>query len=286
MKDADDALFVQPASGAVHLPRKPVVHCHAEYEEEQLPALLRMQRDHFWYVGRHRFILHALRSAIRGRQGLRAIDLGGGCGGWLGYLHHRCAGTFDELALGDSSLEALDQAGPVVGRFASRYCVDLYDLGWRDRWDVVFLLDVLEHLQDDAEVLRQVHAAMRPGGLLFVSTPALNAFRSYNDTLVHHLRRYTRADFELLASKSSLHLVRSRYFMFFLSPLLFARRWRAPVIETMSREEIREILARTHAVPSRFLNGPLTAVFSMETPLGWHVAFPWGSSVLGVFEKT
>jgi 2-polyprenyl-3-methyl-5-hydroxy-6-metoxy-1,4-benzoquinol methylase len=280
----DDALFTS-ADGGLRLSNKPIVHRSDEYAEENFGELLRMQHDHFWYVGRHRFMLNALRRGIGRRQGLHAIDLGGGCGGWLAYLHHRHASPFDELALADSSLEALRLAAPVVDGFASRYQVDLHDLGWKERWDVVFLLDVLEHLHDDAGVLRQIQAAMRPGGLLFVTTPALEIFRTYNDEIVHHLRRYNRCDFEHLASVSSLKLLRSRYFMFFLSPLLLASRWMHSPAANMTPDEIRTLLARTHSIPPAFINVPLRALFSLETPLGWHIPFPWGSSILGVFEK-
>lgn len=269
----------------IHLPKKPVLHRQSEFEEENLRQLLRMQQDHFWYIGRHRFILHALRQQLRGRRELSAIDLGGGCGGWLAYLREREPERFSEIALADSSLHALELAGPVVGQFAERYQVDLYDLGWKDRWDVVFLLDVLEHLSEDARALQQIYAALRPGGLLFVTTPALPIFHSYNDDLVHHLRRYSRSDFAELASRSSLRLVRSRYFMFLLSPFVFARRWRSPDVESMTRGEIRILLERTHDVPPALPNRILTAIFSMETPLGWHLPFPWGTSILGVFEK-
>jgi hypothetical protein len=30
--------------------------------------------------------------------------------------------------------------------------IDLMNLGWRERWDVAFLLDVIEHLPDDVVV--------------------------------------------------------------------------------------------------------------------------------------
>jgi len=30
--------------------------------------------------------------------------------------------------------------------------IDLMNLGWRERWDVAFLLDVIEHLPDDVGV--------------------------------------------------------------------------------------------------------------------------------------
>lgn len=271
-------------SDVIHRPAKPVIHRREEYEEAHFDQLLRMQQEHFWYRGRHRFLRHALDSELRGQE-LSAIDLGGGCGGWLAYLHEHRGARFAELALSDSSIEALTLAGPVVSGFAERYQADLYDLGWHERWDVVFLLDVLEHLHDDAAVLRQIEAALRPGGLLFVTTPALPFFHSYNDDLVHHLRRYRHTDFERLAAKTRLVLRRSRYFMFFLSPLVLARRWFAPDVKTMSAEQTRALLARTHAVPSAAVNQLLRLIFSLETPLGWHLPFPWGTSILGVFQK-
>ena len=50
------------------------------------------------------------------KDGLRGIDLGGGCGGWLVYLQGRLPGLFAEIALSDSSLKALEMAGPVLGK--------------------------------------------------------------------------------------------------------------------------------------------------------------------------
>jgi hypothetical protein len=79
--------------------------------------------------------------------------------------------------------------------------------------------------------------------------------------------------------------LRSRYFMFLLSPLVLARRWRSPATTDMTPAERRALLARTHAVPTAPVNRLLGAIFSLETPLGWHLPFPWGSSILGVFEK-
>jgi len=275
-----------PAGDDIHYPAKPVVHRQDQYEEEHYAQLLEMQRRHFWYLGRHRFLLHAVVDQLRHRErGLRAVDLGGGCGGWLEYLHARAPGLFGELALADSSLEALALAKPIVRGFASRYQVDLYELGWEERWDVAFLLDVLEHLHHDDAVLRQIGRALRPGGLLFVTTPALPLFHSWNDELVHHLRRYTRADLARLAREAGLVLRRSRYFMFFLSPLLLARRLVSPFARTLRQDEARRLLARTHAVPQPAVNRILRSIFSLETPLGWHLPFPWGTSVLAVFEK-
>src|SRR6266446_6253544 len=112
--------------------------------------------------------------------------------------------TFMELALSDSSLRALEMASSVVGKGIVRYQTDLRRLGWRDRWDIAFLLDVLEHVPADAEVLLQIKQALKPGGLLFVTTPALKCFWSYNDEIAHHVRRYNKADFSQLAEATGI----------------------------------------------------------------------------------
>jgi SAM-dependent methyltransferase len=272
----------QPPAKRSSLP----VHRDEEYDPGGFDALAEMQQRHFWYRGRHRFLLAALnRQLAAAKHSLDAIDLGGGCGGWIGYLQQHAPGRFRELALADSSPKALNMARRIVGEDVGLYQADLLDLGWRERWDVAFLLDVLEHLPDDAAAMRQVFAALRPGGLALVTTPALRCFWSYNDVLVKHVRRYSRRDFVELAKSTGFTLRDARYFMFLLSPLLVGSRLLAPNVERMSQAQIREHLLKTHRVPAPIVNRLLQAVFALETPLGHIVRFPWGTSVLGVFEK-
>ncbi len=148
----------------VFLPHSPIAHRDEEYDPTAFDLLLRMQQRHFWYQGRHRFLYRALRQALgqRGRGGA-AVDLGGGCGGWVNYLLGRPTLAFDELALADSSLRALEHARGVLGPETPRYQIDLLNLQWERRWDVAFLLDVLEHIPQDEAALRQIFRALRRG---------------------------------------------------------------------------------------------------------------------------
>jgi SAM-dependent methyltransferase len=271
--------------------RDGVQHRDDEYDQRGFDVLLKMQRNHFWYRGRHKFLLNVVERELGGlhhpplQTKLSAIDIGGGCGGWVEYLHLHSADLFGELALGDSSLRALTLASPVVGSFAARYQIDLLDLRWRDRWDVVFLLDVIEHQQADVEAIRQARDCLRPGGLLFVTVPALQFFWTYNDELAKHQRRYSRRDFEHLAQATGMELLRAYYFMFFLSPILYLARRLAKPPRLSSSQEIQAFLARTHRIPPRAVNKMLQAVFTMESILGHHIRFPWGTSLLGVFRR-
>lgn len=278
--DLQDGIFV---------PRRRPRHRDDEYDELAFDILIRMQREHFWYRGRHKLLLHVLRQALSRHHGasgkLAAIDIGGGCGGWLEFVHDHEPDLFGELALGDSSIRALTLAEPVVGSFAARYQIDLLDLTWSERWDVIFLLDVLEHIPEHIEVLREVRRSLRPGGLLFVTTPALQLFWTYNDELAHHQRRYSRRDFSVLASKVDLELVRTEYFMFLLSPALLASRLLSRPPKSATPDELRAHLERTHRIPARPMNGFLERIFSMEASLIDRFALPWGTSIMAVFER-
>lgn len=276
-------------ANGVFTPDVPVVHRDEEYDSHGFDLLRDMQRRHFWYQGRHRFLLGALQEELKRilprRGNLNAIDLGGGCGGWITYLQERLPRTFSELALSDSSLRALELARSTVGENVSRYQTDLLALGWESRWEVAFLLDVLEHIPRDADALLQIKHALKPGGLLIVTTPALQCFWSYNDELAHHVRRYAKPDFLRLAEATGLRLLRTRYFMFFLSPLLWLSRLKRPNVGEMSEEALRRLMRRTHRVPPGPVNGLLRFIFDLETPVGLKLPFPWGTSILGVFQK-
>src|SRR5262249_36544899 len=61
----------------------------------------------------------------------------------------------------------------------------------RAEFDVVLMLDVLEHFHDEAAVLDTARALLRPGGTLLVSVPAYQALWSQHDVVLQHVRRYT-----------------------------------------------------------------------------------------------
>jgi len=284
---SDESQYIQKQG--IFVPRRQPRHRNDEYDETGFELLIRMQREHFWYRGRHKFLLTVLKREIArtfgNAGGLQAMDMGGGCGGWLEYLHAHEPAIFHELALGDSSLRALSLAGPVVGPFADRYQIDLLNLAWSEKWDVVFLLDVLEHIPNHVDVLHQVRASLRPGGLLFVTTPALNFFWTYNDELAHHQRRYSRNDFLEIGKQAGLELLRANYFMFFLSPALMISRIFFRPSMFAAPEQVQKHLARTHRIPPKSINQLLAGFFSMEANTIDRVNLPWGTSILAVFRR-
>ena len=271
----------------IYKPNIPIEHREDEYQESGFKSLLKMQEQHFWYKGRHRFLLAATDRFLSQSNPIpySAIDFGGGCGGWVAYLGQARPTKFDPLALADSSLVALSAAKEVLPAQSLRYQVDLMQLSMNNQWDAAFLLDVIEHLPDDVAALRQAREALKPGGFLFVTAPAFPQFWSYNDDMAQHLRRYRRSDFKKLAEKSGLTLCDARYFMFYLSPLYLLSRMKS-TYATLTPIQKTELIIKQHQVPSKLVNSLLSGIFAAETPFGHWLRFPWGTSILGVFKKT
>jgi SAM-dependent methyltransferase len=279
-------VYESPSSDSdIKRPQYQVQHRDEEYEEGAFKTLFDMQERHFWYRGRHKFLLAAVNKYLsRSIKLLSAIDLGGGVGGWVTYLYSHRSDDISPLALADSSLVALKLSQSVLPPNVERYQVDLMNLQMNEQWDAAFLLDVIEHIPDDLNILRQAYVALKPGGYLFITAPAFNYFWSYNDDAVKHLRRYRREDFVRIAEQSGFILCYSRYFMFFLSPLYWLSRIRFNLL-AMTLEQKKELMIKQHQIPISPVNKLLSAIFSLESPLGHWIKFPWGTSILVVLRR-
>jgi SAM-dependent methyltransferase len=63
---------------------------------------------------------------------------------------------------------------------------------WEHSFDMVVMLDVLEHIDDDVKMLSQLKNCLKPGGKLVVKVPALEWLYSPMDKAIGHYRRYNK----------------------------------------------------------------------------------------------
>jgi SAM-dependent methyltransferase len=76
-------------------------------------------------------------------------------------------------------------------------------------FDLVLLLDVVEHLPDDRAFLREIAGDVRPGGRVIASVPAWMALYSSHDRALGHFRRYRPAELRALLEASGLVVERA-----------------------------------------------------------------------------
>jgi SAM-dependent methyltransferase len=71
-------------------------------------------------------------------------------------------------------------------------CADVTEISWEPRFDAVLLLDVLEHIENDVEVLLRLRNALKPNGVLVLKVPAGQWLYGSMDRAIGHYRRYSR----------------------------------------------------------------------------------------------
>lgn len=79
------------------------------------------------------------------------------------------------------------------------------------QYSLVLMLDVLEHLAEPVEALRNAISHLRPNGSLLITVPAFLSLWTSHDELNYHFMRYTKASFNQVAEKAGLKTAESRY---------------------------------------------------------------------------
>jgi SAM-dependent methyltransferase len=80
-----------------------------------------------------------------------------------------------------------------------------------ESFDVIYSLNVLEHIVDDVGALRQLHAVLKPRGTLLVYVPAFAMLYSSMDAKVGHVRRYTRTSLRAVVARAGFEVQRVGY---------------------------------------------------------------------------
>jgi trans-aconitate methyltransferase len=95
----------------------------------------------------------------------------------------------------------------------------LKELPTEGAYDIILLLDVLEHLEDDQRFLANlVDRYTAKGGIVMITVPAFQYIFSCHDVFLGHYRRYRLKEIENIAMASGLNVISSGYL--FLSLLL------------------------------------------------------------------
>jgi SAM-dependent methyltransferase len=188
----------------------------ATYLQGELAAA---ELRHFWFVARSRLINAAIR-----RHFARAgsfLDLGCGTGGVLAAIDRQRPDL--DLAACDVRLSGLDIVKQRVPR-AAVVQADIRSLPYESHFDVIGVFDVLEHLDDDEAVLREIRRAVRPGGGAIITVPQHPSLWSAVDEFSRHRRRYTRAGLVDAVLRAGFSVEQVTSFMTFVLPVLMLSR--------------------------------------------------------------
>jgi SAM-dependent methyltransferase len=222
--------------------------------------------DHFWMQWRHRLLMRALKRA--GGPVQCALEIGCGHGVARDMMERDCDFPVDGC---DLNRTALEMAKPGKGRL---FVYDIFDQdpSMLGHYDAVFLLDVIEHIQDDTSFLVAAMRHLRPGGLLVVNVPASRLLFSDYDRAAGHVRRYTQGSVARLLRSCGVEALAIQPWGLLMVPLLFARK--ALLRRGKTTGAIRVGFMPPNAISRVLLHG----MKNIETALPFRM--PFGTSIL------
>ncbi len=126
----------------------------------------------------------------------------------------------DRLLAGGRTVTATDLSPRCVSVLRDRYAgsggvtvvqADVDDAPGLGQFDSIVLVNVLEHIGDDARALRALEKALAPDGHLVLYVPAFEALYSDFDRRIGHHRRYHGDQLGALVAEAGLEVVDLRY---------------------------------------------------------------------------
>jgi len=227
--------------------------------------------DHFWIQRRFAVLRRLAGSLIPAAGEVAEI----GCG--HGLLQRQIEETYRREVTGfDLNESALKQN---LAQLSNIFCYDIYQQhpSLRQRFDLVFLFDVLEHMADEDRFLRAVVFHLAPGGKLVLNVPAGKWAHSAYDEAAGHVRRYSMRSLQDTAARNGLQIAKSSYWGLPLAPTLLLRRlWlkgkrgKDRIISagfsprTKALNRLLALVAKCEPIPQAFLGTSIMAVLEMD----------------------
>ena len=243
------------------------------FSSEQIGNLEAVDPRHFWFAARNQLIAWALTRHFPHARTVLEV----GCG--TGPVLRSLAEARPDLML--TGTEVSDHGLRTTARVvpsAELVRADTRSLPFDQEFDVVGAFDVLEHIPEDAQAMRVLARAARPGGGVMVTVPQHRWLWSPVDDYSGHHRRYRRAELVALARAAGLQVVLVTSFVSLLLPMMLLSR----VLNRGRAVDPR----REFALGAR-ANGVLMAIMRAELAMiRAGLSWPAGGSLLLVAKRT
>jgi SAM-dependent methyltransferase len=240
-------------------------------ERAVFDRMAELDQDHWWFRARRRILKRLIERVVRPPQKARVLEVGCGTGHNLAML-----GRFGKLEACELDRCARALAAKRLGHRVKNAKLPDLSMFERNAYDLIALLDVLEHVPDDIASLRAIHRRLKPGGALLLTVPANPWMWSAHDAAHHHFRRYTRRGLRRLFGQAGFEVQLLSYFNSLLFPLIAIARLTGKLLGRESADD---------TLPSAPVNAVLDFVFGLEAVLIGRVPLPFGVSLVAVVRR-
>ena len=178
-----------------------------------------LDERHWWYRARREILGDLIRRRIPLPEDARILEVGCGTGHNLPMLQR--FGRVDAIEV-DGAARAI--ASRRLGHAVINAPLPALHGVPDATYDLIAILDVIEHIDEDVAGLAALKRKLRPGGRILMTVPAFPWMWSAHDVANHHKRRYTRRTLRKLVDEAGLRLEMMSWFNSLLFPLAAAAR--------------------------------------------------------------
>lgn len=232
--------------------------------------MYRVEKEHWWFVARRRILKRYIESRLHLPRGARILDVGCGTGAIL------------EMFSARSDAWGIDTSPHAIAFCRQRglsklYCGTLGEFTAAAPFDLVTMLDVVEHVADDLSLLRAAIPLLAPRGRLLITVPAFPSLWSVHDEMLHHQRRYTRSTLRRVVTEGGFTIEHLSFFNTLLFPVALARRTISRIAGSRRTNDLE--------IPPPLVNAGLRELFAAERVVLSGGSFPFGLSLLCLASK-
>ena len=240
-------------------------------EGQEYVTMYQNEDVHWWFQGTRSVILDYSRDILQRTHEphLKILDVGCGTGGTLMALKE--FGAVAGVEMDPQAVQCCHERG--LGEVTQGVAEDLPFPD--DSFDIVFALDVIEHLDDDQLALAEFHRVLRPGGTLLVTVPAFPFLWSQHDVALHHKRRYTAKTLLQSFSDASFQVEKWSYYNTVLFPIVAGVRLFQRIFGTEEESPQSDV-----NLPTPWVNGFLFRILSSERHMLRGMRLPFGVSLI------
>ncbi|MCK4966753.1 class I SAM-dependent methyltransferase, partial [bacterium] len=227
---------------------------------------------HFWFHGRKSLIYNFMKRFFT--KNINMLEIGSGVGDVAGYLSKKSI----DIEIADIYLDVLKMSKEKYG--FPCYQLDIEHLPFKEHYDTIGIFDVLEHINQEQNVLENIHGALKKDGLLIITVPAFGFLWSYWDTVNKHKRRYTKNMLKKRLENAGFTIERTSYMFFLLSPFTIMSR----LLKKNIKEDQDSLFEKELKIVP-ILNTLFYYLIKLESYLLKYFNLPFGTSVIAVARK-
>ncbi|MEM7555499.1 MAG: class I SAM-dependent methyltransferase [Cyanobacteria bacterium P01_A01_bin.84] len=232
-----------------------------------------VEDKHWWFVGR-RTIINKIISQLALPKNSSILEVGCGTGGNLQMLgkHGRLSAMeIDKIACEIANKRQVCQV--LRGSLPEKIPFNM-------TYDLIVMLDVLEHIDDDWATLKALHNKLHSNGWLLITVPAYQFLWSKHDEINHHKRRYLLKNLTKLVKNAGYTVNYCSYFNSILFPLVFGIRYLQKFLPQKDSTFSNDL-----TLPSPLINKLLSILLKSEINLMNKFSLPFGVSILLLAKK-